>query len=394
MADPSRLMILGVSARAAALSAIRAGYVPLAADCFQDEDLAAACDSRRIDRYPADFESVAAGWPDCPWLYTGGLENHPKLVGRIAARRPLLGNPERVLRQVRDPFELADALRQAGLPCLDVSAAPPEASGGKWLRKPRRSGGGRRIEFVSMVAPEDRVPDRSNGKSNPARSARCRPFYYQRYVAGTPCSAVFVAAHGRAVLLGTTQQLIGAAWTGARGFEYAGSLGPLDLSPDEQTRWERIGHCLAGRLGLRGLFGVDAVITDEAIWVVEVNPRYTASVEVLELACDTNLLPLHVRACQNDELPEAWSVQPRRRAGKAIVFAERDGRVPAEFGHFVQRVNSAQARPVVADIPAVGRGFVRGEPLVTVLAEGDSLSEVEQALRQTVALAQAGLACV
>jgi predicted ATP-grasp superfamily ATP-dependent carboligase len=48
----------------------------------------------------------------------------------------------------------------------------------------------------------------------------------------------------------------------------------------------------------------------------------------------------------------------------------------------------------VADIPTVGRRFVRGEPLVTVLAEGGSLSEVERSLRQTVALAQARLACV
>jgi predicted ATP-grasp superfamily ATP-dependent carboligase len=394
MADPSRLLILGVSARAAAFSAIRAGYVTLAADCFQDEDLAVACQCRRVERYPAGFEAVAAGWPDCPWLYTGGLENHPKLVGRIAARRPLLGNPERVLRQVRDPFELADALRQAGLPCLDVSATPPDDSRGEWLRKPRKSGGGRRIEFISRIVQKCPVPGASIGAFNPDWPPGRERFYYQRYVAGMACSAVFVAARGRAVLLGTTQQLIGAAWTGARGFEYAGSLGPLDVSPDELTRWERIGNCLASRFGLCGLFGVDAVMTDGAVWVVEVNPRYTASVEVLELACDVNLLPLHVRACQNGELPGAWSVPPRRRAGKAIVFAEKGGRVPAEFGHFVKRLNSAQARPVVADIPAVGRGFVRGQPLVTVLAEGDSLSEVERSLRQTVALVQASLACV
>ena len=124
-------------------------------------------------------------------------------------------------------------------------------------------------------------------------------------------------------------------------------------------------------------------MTEDAIWVVEVNPRYTASVEVLELACDANLMPLHVRACQHGELPADWSIQPHRRVGKAIVFAEKDGRVPTDFDQFVRCVNSHQARPAVADIPAVGREFRRGEPLVTVLAEGGSLSEVEQSLRQT-----------
>ena len=380
MANPLRLLILGVSARAAAFSALRAGYVPLAADCFGDEDLVAACDCRRVDRYPAGFEVVAAAFPDCPWLYAGGLENHPKLVGRIAERRQLLGNSERVLRQVRDPFALAESLQHGALPRLDVSATPPDGPHGDWLRKPRKSGGGRRIEFVSETTPDRLAPGET--------------FYYQRYVAGTACSSVFVAANGRAVWLGATQQLIGTAWTGARGFEYAGSIGPRDMTSHGQTQWQAIGNCLASRFELSGLFGVDAVMAEDAIWVVEVNPRYTASVEVLELAGDANLMRFHVRACQNGELPTEWAIQPGRRVGKAIVFAEKDGRVPTDFDQFVTCVNSHQALPAVADIPAVGREFRRGDPLVTVLAEGGSLSDVERSLRQRVALAQASLGCV
>jgi len=380
MTEPRQLLILGVSARAAAFSALRAGYVPLAADCFLDEDLPAGCDCRRVDCYPSGFEAIAAAFPDCPWLYTGGLENHPKLVGRIAGRRRLWGNSERVLRQVRDPFALAEALRHDGLPCLDVSATPPDVSAGTWLRKPRKSGGGRRIEFVSETTPD--------------RLQANRRFYFQRYVAGTPCGAVFVAAGGRAVCLGATRQLTGTAWTGAKGFEYAGSIGPLDTTSNEQTQWQTIGDCLAGRFELSGLFGVDAVMTGDAIWVVEVNPRYTASVEVLELAGDASLMPLHVRACQHGQVPEKWTVRPRRRVGKAIVFADKDGRVPADFGLFVRRVNSHQARPAVVDIPAVGREFHRGEPLVTMLAEGGSLADVERSLRHQVGLVQASLGCV
>lgn len=380
MTDPPRLLILGVSARAAAFSALRAGYVPLAADCFRDEDLAAGCDCRRLACYPTGLEAIAAAFPECPWLYTGGLENHPRLVGRIAKRRRLFGNSEHVLREVRNPFNLADTLRREGLPCAAVSATPPDAPCGAWLRKPRKSGGGRRIELVSETTADRLAPNRR--------------FYYQRYIAGTACSAVFVAAHRAAVWLGATRQLIGTAWTGAKGFEYAGSIGPLDTTSNEEAQWQAIGNCLAGRFELSGLFGVDAVMTEDAIWVVEVNPRYTASVEVLELAGDANLMPVHVRACQHGELPAEWTMQPGRRVGKAIVFAEKDGRVPTDFGLFVKRVNSHQARPAVADIPAVGREFHRGEPLVTVLAEGDSLAEVERSLRQQVGLAQASLGCV
>ena len=45
--------------------------------------------------------------------------------------------------------------------------------------------------------------------------------------------------------------------------------------------------------GLRGLFGVDFVLRDGIPWPVEVNPRYTASVEVLEFAAGIRALTLH-----------------------------------------------------------------------------------------------------
>ncbi len=355
--------------------------MPLAVDCFRDEDLPVGSVCRRVDSYPTGFEAEAAALPQCPWLYTGGLENHPKLVGRIAKQRPLLGNSERVLRRVRNPFALAEVLRCEGLPSLDVSAAPPDSASADWLQKPRRSGGGRRIAFVSRTATDRFEP--------------MRRFYYQRHVRGTACSAVYVASNGRAVWLGATQQLIGTPWTGARGFEYAGSIGPLAVSPEEQTQWRAIGQCLAARFELSGLFGVDAVMSDGALWVVEVNPRYTASVEVLELARGVDLLGPHVLACKTGELPaERSGRSEERRVGKAIVYAEHDGRVPTSFKQFLGNVNANPARPAVADIPATGRAFQRGEPLVTVLAEGGSLSEVEQRLQQQVALVQAALACV
>ena len=376
--DSPQLLILGVSTRAAVCSALRGGYLPLAADCFRDEDLAAACDCRRIEGYPGDLEHAAAAFPKCPWMYTGGLENHPQLVDRIADRRNLLGNSGRVLCDVRNPLRLAEALRQAGLPSLEVSPVPPDAGRGIWLRKPRKSGGGQRIEFnADLPLPLDKPGT----------------FYYQQYVSGTPCSAIFVAAHGKSVWCGATRQLIGTQWTGARGFEYAGSVGPLDVTAHERMQWEAIGDCLARRFALSGLFGVDAVMTEEAIWVVEVNPRYTASVEVVEVACDTALLPLHVRACQSGEVPPAGPVFPQRRVGKAIIYARKPGRVPAGFDAFVGHLNADPSRPGVADIPAVGNEFRLGEPLVTVLAYAESLDAAERSLRQNVTVVQTALSC-
>ena len=97
------VLILGASARAAIHSARRAGLTPHAADLFADRDATAYATVRKCDLadYPDGLERLADTFPPMPWLYTGGLENHPELVDRVAAKRPLWGNCSAVLRGVR-----------------------------------------------------------------------------------------------------------------------------------------------------------------------------------------------------------------------------------------------------------------------------------------------------
>lgn len=380
-----QLLVVGISARAAAFSALRAGYDPLAIDCFADDDLAAVCDCVRVDldAYPDGFEQAARGLAACPWLYAGGLENAPSLVRAISDQRSLYGNPDHVLRTVRNPFRLAQTLRTAGLPFLDVRATRPTGASGPWLRKPLKSGGGRRIERIASAADPEPFEGSGNRRRRPMARGGDASVYYQQYRAGTDCSAVFVAAGGQAACLGVTRQIIGAAWTGANEFWYAGSVGPLDLTADQRRLWDRIGAALAAWFALTGLFGVDAVMDEDAIWPVEVNPRYTASIEILELAGEVTAIAAHTRACEQGELPRGWPDGGSQRVGKAVLYAESNGRVPSDFGRLVRDLNQDIARPIIADVPPAGRDFHAGEPLATVLAYADTIETVVDSLRTT-----------
>ncbi len=84
--------------------------------------------------------------------------------------------------------------------------------------------------------------------------------------------------------MGATWQLVGTGWTGAPAFCYAGSVGPVEPQTHLDAQWERIGSTIARRFRLVGLFGVDAILDGHTVWPIEVNPRYPASVEVLERA--------------------------------------------------------------------------------------------------------------
>ena len=114
---------------------------------------------------------------------------------------------------------------------------------------------------------------------------------------------------------------------------------------------------LAQGCGLIGLFGVDFILSEGVPWPLEVNPRYAASVEVLELAIGRSLLAEHRRACDPDA-PSRVVVASRDArpavVGKRIIFA--DG--PCRFPEIPPRRPLADpfAIPRIADVPAAGTG--------------------------------------
>jgi predicted ATP-grasp superfamily ATP-dependent carboligase len=361
------LLIIGVSARAAADSAIRAGFSPLAIDRFQDQDLLRRCLAKPMPDDPGRLVEVAAAFPECPWIYTGGLENLPDVVDALADQRPLYGNTGATLRQVRDPFLVADALRAAGLAALEVQPCDTPLPAGKWLCKPLRSGGGLGIQVAGC---------------EPALAPQTA--YRQRHVSGLTCSGVYVAAAGRSVWLGSTLQMSGTGWTGAGGFQYAGSLGPLALSPRYQALFQRIGECLAARFSLSGLFGVDCVLARGQVWPLEVNPRYIASIEVLERAQQTSLLPHHVRACLRGCLPAQPEPRSNRACGKAILYAPEDLRVTEDLLDESRQLASGG----LADLPGVDTRVEAGHPLFTLLATGQRVGQVCAKLQSRARLIQ------
>lgn len=369
--DSQSILVLGASARAAAHSVGRAGYRVAAADCFGDEDLREVALVRRINHYPQDFGAAAGTFPPGPWLYVGGLENHPELVAALAARRQLLGNGPDVLRRVRDPRLVHEALAAAGIASPAVVPAnrrPPD--GGRWMLKSQHSSGGNRVRpWLPKEAAQPKLIE-------------TRPdWYLQQRVRGVSCGAVYVAAGGDARLIGLTRQRLG-RWPGdADTFRYSGSVGPLPVQGALRSRLIDLGKSLSAVFELQGLFGVDVVVDGQCPQPVEVNPRYTASVEVLERALGVSLIQWHVEACCQRQLPS--SIPPARCVvGKAIVWTRAACRFPEDLWRRCLEENRAATWPNWADIPAPRSLVPAGGPMMSVLAEAFEEPEVERILRE------------
>jgi uncharacterized protein len=373
----ANLIVIGASARAAAFSALRAGLQPWCADLFADADLRARCPAVRVEPsgYPHEFLS----WIDRdlvgPWMYTGALENWPGLVGFMVQRRPLWGNDEETLRRVRAPIYLSWVLGRAGLHGPRTLEEPGgETHRGRWLVKPRNGAGGVGIRFWD---------------GGPLRRRERRKVYFQKFVEGMPCSAVYVAGHGEVRLLGVTRQLIGEPWLHAAAFHYCGSLGPLDLAAPWRQTFERLGYAVARGCGLWGLFGIDCVLCDSVPWPVEVNPRYTASVEVLEYATHVPALALHRCVFESAASPPPLPARPVPPAvvGKAILFAREALVFPADGPWLseLRRPSPLDTAPAFADISLAGEPIRKGRPVLTFFARAASLTACEEELRRIAA---------
>jgi uncharacterized protein len=369
-----RILIAGVSARAAAESAARAGCRVTAIDAFGDLDQHPSVRALSIPRdFGARFTATAAARAartveSDAVMYLSSFENHPRAVASLADGRELLGNPPSVLRDVRDPLVVTRALRARGFLVPSVRFTRP--SRGAWLRKPLMSGGGRGVQVARHG---DRVP---------------RGCYLQEFVEGTPASVVFLAAGGRAAPIGLSRQLVGERAFGATGFKYCGNI--LAAAGDPQfardaalarAAWS-LARAAAEEFGLIGVNGIDFVARNGVPFAIEINPRWSASVELVELAYGLPVFAGHASACRGSGLPvfDLRDARRRRRAvGKATVYARRDvtvGDTCSWLGHRWPPDTDHGIR----DVPRPGERIPAGRPVCTVFASGQDSAACHAAL--------------
>jgi uncharacterized protein len=330
-----KILIAGLTTRAIAESAVRAGCDVVTVDYFGDLDQKRLCQNVSLRelglKYSANaIAEAASSLVYDAVAYCGGLENHPRVVARLAADATLLGNTPETLDRVRDPGQLFPFLAARGFAVPEtLRPGDPLPSGGRWLVKPVRGGGGMGIRVF---------------EGQPLASGQI----LQAYLEGISGSAAFVADGERSLLLGWTEQL-----RGPRGFLYGGNILPFDGPAAALDEVRRLAAALTAEFGLRGLNGLDFILHAGRPVLVEVNPRYCASMELW----DQPVFALHLAACAGS-LPGPVEA-PADVRGKAIVYAPRRVMVGQTSGWIARGIR---------DVPVPDATIQEGHPICTVLA--------------------------
>ena len=201
-------------------------------------------------------------------------------------------------------------------------------------------------------------------------------YILQEYVEGINVSTSVLSSHDEEKSLINTK-LITEHDLGNNSFEYSGNILPLDKNSfgmfnNNRTNidhnfdinklndeMKNTSEDLMKEFKLIGSNGVDYVMDKEGeLKVIEINPRFQGTYELVEKVMDINLLDAHIKACEGEliEIPpiDGYAV-------KKIIYARKQVKIG--------NLNI----PNVYDIPYQGVKIEKNQPLVTVISSDNNL---------------------
>ena len=360
----SPVLIVAFSGRALAQSARRAGYLPLVADAFGDLDTRAAAHAFKIipgamqtgfraKPLIAALDALVAAAPSKPigLVLGSGLEDKPRLWDLLDKRYGVLGCNADTVRACKDPQIFFPVLDELGIPHPETRMTPPENPEG-WITKRIGGSGGRHIRMATAVSR--------------ARSRR----YFQRLVEGERISLSAIVTDG--ITNDLTRQWC--APSPSQPFRYGGAVSiGYGGTPAEMEMLGRVSE-LSRALDLRGLVSFDFVVRDGAVYLLEVNPRPGASLDVTDTV-EGSRFHAHITACRERELHYWGGTVEEGAKAAAILHADRGTLMLGKFDW----------PEWVADRGAPGTNIPLGAPIATVLADGGTTAAAMELVQARLA---------
>jgi predicted ATP-grasp superfamily ATP-dependent carboligase len=361
MSIARKIIVAAVSARPFVKAAAQAGYEVIAMDVFSDKDTQSAAKQAFKITYANggfvadELESILSQQhlsDFTGFVYGSGFEAQPDLLERIEARLPLLGNRPAVVRDLKRPAQFFSLLDTLNIQHPAISFQSLENADG-WLSKHAGGSGGTHV----VNAPVGVTPPLG--------------YYYQQAVQGEPVSILFLADGGDVHVIGFNEQWV--AYSPAQPYRYGGIVGHGKLPEIIKAKLLDAAQKLTQTVGLRGLNSLDAVMYEDDIWVLEINPRLSSTFDLYQsLSC--NLFDLHVKACSNEVLGKI--TVPSLSKARQVIYADNALDIPMH----------SDWPSWVADIPVANSHIAVNNPVCTVLAEAENANEARALVNTRKAL--------
>ena len=374
------ILVVGANTRSIASSLKKIGYNVYSVDYFGCQDLKTSVTDFRSSVSQKPFHScgffsqnfnsdtifeMATEFFECvdSILYTSGVSplKFPKhkLIGNRDVNN--IENKYKLHKYLSKRFDDVFKLPETYLinDLQDAQEIVDASDAEKFLLKPIEGSGGVGIQNLDTIDP----------------NAEIRGVILQEIVKGHDVSASVLSTGDAAATILTTQQLIGNKWLGQKEiYGYCGNIAPYTekinkspVQPNESSM--KVAEEVVEDLNLKGSNGVDMIIKNGDVYVIEINPRFQGSFEVSEAVLGINMAQAHIMACEGNMIDIPI---PKKFAVKMIVFAKRRSNV----GNLNMKG--------LNDIPAPNMIIEEGEPVSTVLTSGNILEDTIYSAKRVV----------
>lgn len=355
------IVIAAISSRAYVQAALEAGFEVIAIDAFADVDTQSlAKKAIQIDVSGGQFDAKQLlnalnqlELSDCMgFAYGAGFEAQPDLLDQIALILPIIGNTAEVITQCKQPQSFFALCEQLNMPYPKTVYEKPVNTIG-WLQKTIGASGGEHIRTVFPL----------NLGLSPA-------VYYQQKQAGTPISFLFLADGNNAQVLGFNEQWCSP--TTLSPYRFGGAVNHVELSEIVQDKLTKFAVAITQKLALKGLNSCDCMVQNDDVFMLEINPRLSASVGLYQ-AKRGNLFASHVAGCLG-QLND-WPTVNKQSRAMQIIYANQIAKVPLEMDW----------PEWVCDIPQPNSVIPAGMPICSVMAEARTAKLAKQKVLQRAA---------
>lgn len=331
------------------------------------------------------------------FIYGSGFEAQPTLLNSIARLLPLIGNSAEVVGRIKNPDYFFGILQNAlilfpetrtkkqvfkQVANLDNILSNTTSPTKDWLIKKVGGTGGQHIEFSHQdqqkFADIDNVPVLNDQ-------------YKQAYLAGQPASLLFLADDANAGLgegggvKGVSFNYQFLATSKEMPFRFGGAVSHVRLPKSIQQQMLNAAAIISTAFNLKGLNSLDVIIKNDHVYVIEVNPRLSATLSLQENIAElikAHLLTFGVKTEKRMPIQASYfeKIQERRceSIAKVVVYSSK----PTQIKRNIQWPIWASDTPCFDSESAEASGLIlKDAPICSVYATGKTASAAKKAAR-------------
>lgn len=341
-----KILIIANSGRMLASLAKNAGLTPFVIDCFADIDtqiLALECikvNSLALKHIRTAFSIFSDQYQITYAIYGSGLEQHQQTLEFLQQNFNVLGNTLATFLAIQNKADFFSHLSQLQIPYPETCFTPPELMD-DWLIKPLQGEGGLGIKKYKDVSDQTAL------------------VYWQKNIIGTSMSVLFVANSAEYKIIGFNKQYT--TQLNENEFVFLGVISQPKIS-EQLTKCVGIWlTALVVEFSLQGINSLDFIVNENRCYVLEVNARPSASMQLY----DKKLLSEHINSFNNGCFKSTIIVEMYQ--AYRIIFAEND-----IFIH-----DQVLWPSWVVDIPQAGSFIHTAMPICSIIAGGKNEQQVD-----------------